>query len=517
MRRFLPHIARFGLLVLALLLALGGVAVAKPAARSTPSSRSTSSARAKPAGKAKPAASKPKPAAGKPKPGTKAKLSAADQKRQAAEQQRRAADRKACQAPAARKTARCKALLAADKDDPKVRNAGPKADGADKADPKVKKSVQGDDADADDTVKPLSGKEKKRAAQLSKECAGAKAKKSAKCKAFFAQQKERDAAAERARLKKTCAKKEQRKSKQCKAYFASQKKAQVSSICGRKYGRAKKNEPVARFARRYRVAEGTVRRLNDLGSAKKLVGGKRYLVYKSPHDGVVLSGGVLLEPVGEQYLLQRPHRAWGKPLLVDTLRIAIAGVQASEPLGTQLVVGDLSKEGGGCLPPHRSHRGGLDADIGYYMRGGRQRQWLGLATPETMDADRTWQLVRAFLATGRLQYAFIDHGLQGPLYEAALRAGETPESLRHVFQYPRPLDQAHETIIRHLGGHADHMHVRFSCLDPEACPLPEDTQPKVAAVRQENRGGVRHEPVARNPRARLRDRSDGVAVPLALP
>ena len=380
-------------------------------------------------------------------------------------------------------------------------------------------------------------------AVLRKACAVPKQRKTARCKAFAAAEADRAADRARADLRKACARKDKRKTKPCKTFLAAERKrGSVSDICGRKYGRARKNEKVAAFARRHRVAEGTVRGLNGLGGeVKKLRGGKRYLVYRSPHDGVVLRGGTLLEAEALRFSLQRPHRGWGKPLLVETLRTAALQVQASSPHGTHLVVGDLSKEGGGCLPPHRSHRGGLDADIGYYMRGGHQRGWLGLATQETLDADRTWQFLRGLLASGRLQYAFIDHGLQVMLYEAALRAGETPDGLTAVFQYPRPIEQAHSTIIRHLRGHADHMHVRFSCDDAglgldAPCQLAEPGRARLATVRLETRGGVVHEDrrgyLRRNhgrnvsptglrapPRisGRLRASDAGVAIPHVMP
>ncbi len=354
-------------------------------------------------------------------------------------------------------------------------------------------------ADKDADAKPLSAKDKKKLATLAKTCATAKAKKTASCKAYFADQKERNSSAARAALKKTCSLAKNKKSKVCKAFLASEKTRSTSfGVCGRKYGVAKKNEKVAAFARRYRVAEARLRDWNALGSAAKLKGGKRYLVFKSPHDGVTLQGGVLLEPEPNAFALQRPFRGWGKPLLVDALRLATHQVQAAAPEGTTLVFGDLSKEGGGCLAPHKSHRGGLDADIGFFYRGANQRKWLGSATAETLDADRTWLFIKALLATGRLHMAFIEYTLQPLLYEAALRAGETPQSLEPIFQFPRPIDRSHETVVRHLGGHDNHMHVRLSCPEGSECALAEEARDRMIAVRMDRRGGVMAE--GRRPR-----------------
>ena len=354
-------------------------------------------------------------------------------------------------------------------------------------------------ADADDE-KPrvLSAKEKKQIAALRATCGDRKQAKSARCKAFFAAEQERAAAAERAKLQKLCKEKKAAKTAQCKKFLAAEnKKRQTVSVCGRKYGIAKKNEKVAAFAKRYRIAEATLRSWNALGSTAKLKGGKRYLVKKSPHDGVTLRGGVLLEGDDQTLEVQRPPRGWGKPLLVDTLRLAAQATQRQSPLLPHLILGDLSKEGGGCLPPHKSHRGGIDADVGYYMRGAHQRRWLGGATPETLDADRTWQLLRAFLSTGKLQFAFIDYALQQPLFEAGQRAGEPQEHLQAWFQWPRPIENAHETVIRHLGGHDNHMHVRFQCDSEDACTLPDDARERLERARIEMLGGVAHEPARR--------------------
>lgn len=345
--------------------------------------------------------------------------------------------------------------------------------------------------DDDDDGKTLTDKDKKKIAGLGKACATKAQKKSSKCKAFFADQQEREATAARSKLKKQCALAKNRKSKSCKAFLVAEgKRRNVVNVCGRKYGVAKKNEKVASFARRMRVGEARVRDLNDLAkNTAKLKGGKRYLVFKSPHDGVTLQGGELL--AGEDFFtMQRPHRGWGKPLLVDTIRQAAQQVRDASPDSTTLIVGDLSKEGGGCLAPHKSHRGGLDADIGFFFRTAHQRRWLGQATVDTLDADRTWLFLKALMATGRMQFAFIDHGLQPALYEAALRAGETPQSLDAVFQYPRPIERARETLIRHLGGHDDHIHLRMWCADNEACALTIEERAKMAAVRMDQRGGV---------------------------
>ena len=350
-------------------------------------------------------------------------------------------------------------------------------------------------ANRDVQDKPLSTKEKKAAAKkseaLKKECADKKAAKTKKCKAFAKEEAERTSAEAAAKLDEKCADKAARKSKECKAHRATRSKPEKDP-CGRRYGRARKAETLSKFAKRYGVAEARLRELNDLGEkVKKLKAGRRLLIAKSPHDGVVLAGGLPMPDEPDCYRLRRPFNAFGKPLMVDTLRSAARQVQTYSPLQPKLMIGDLSKDGGGCLPPHKSHRGGLDADIGYYLRGAFTADRLSVATADSLDADRSWLFLRALLATGRVQYAFVHYSLQPALYDAALRAGETPHSLAKILQYPRPQADWLHTAIRHLDGHDDHLHLRMTC-GTENCDLPAEAQQAIEALHIDTLGGGPH-------------------------
>ncbi len=389
-----------------------------------------------------------------------------------------------------------------------------KGSASDKRDKAAKPDKRDKDGDSD--PKPLTAKEKKKLererAELKEACQSKKAARTAKCKKFARDEQERQAEADALALDKKCSDKKNKKLKECKALVSKGSKAEADP-CGRKYGRPRKKESVAKFAKRYGVSEAAVRKLNDLGEGKvKLKPGKRYLVAKSPHDGVVLVGGVQMPLNGDTFRLRRPQNAWGKPLLVEALQRASATVQLQSPQMATVMIGDLSKEGGGCLPPHKSHRGGLDVDVGYYLRGAVEPRVLADARPDTLDADRTWQFLKAMLATGRLQYAFVHYSLQPALYQAALRAGESQESLFKVLQYPRPQERSQETPIRHLDGHDDHTHIRLSCGD-EACVLSEDARQKMAGIRIEMLGGPADESrTSDRPERPRRPRERGFAV-----
>jgi len=62
--------------------------------------------------------------------------------------------------------------------------------------------------------------------------------------------------------------------------------------------------------------------------------------------------------------VRKPERSYGRQELVDVINYSACVMQ--EVYGTQLMVHDLSREGGGRLRPHKSHRNGRDADVGIY-------------------------------------------------------------------------------------------------------------------------------------------------------
>ena len=122
------------------------------------------------------------------------------------------------------------------------------------------------------------------------------------------------------------------------------------------------------------------------------------------------------------------------------------------------MIGDLSRLNGGYFPPHLSHQSGRDADIGYYTKGSYQPEYLQKIGPRQLDVERTWTFLHSFLRDDKVKYVFMDHRLQRPLYRYLKNELKlSPSLLNKYISYPRRKGG----IIRHLKGHADHMHVRF--------------------------------------------------------
>ncbi len=178
-------------------------------------------------------------------------------------------------------------------------------------------------------------------------------------------------------------------------------------------------------------------------------------------------GGALVEgvrmPEGEHWTLVDPERAWATQETVSFLVRAITLVEQRCPPTHKLFIGHLSRQDGGPLWPHKSHQSGRDVDLSFYYQPSALIGWYQRANRHTLDAPRTWTLLRALITETPVEYLFIDRSVQRLLLDHARASGEDPEWLKTVFQ----VGSAHpEPLIRHAFGHATHMHVRF--FNPEA-------------------------------------------------
>lgn len=174
-----------------------------------------------------------------------------------------------------------------------------------------------------------------------------------------------------------------------------------------------------------------------------------------------LFGGVELK--SSEDIVHEGGYGWGTALVVRSIERAAREVRRCFPDTPRLYVGDIARERGGWLRPHRSHQSGLDADIGYYYR--TPATWYERATAHNLDVPRTWALVRALIEGGGVEMIFMDLSVQRLLkaHIEALPEAERPAD--DLFERPTKKD----TIIRHTWGHATHFHVRFQ--DPAAVAL----------------------------------------------
>lgn len=156
--------------------------------------------------------------------------------------------------------------------------------------------------------------------------------------------------------------------------------------------------------------------------------------------------------------------------------IALLTYAASElmrryPNSVPMVIGAISDEDGDRLKPHRSHRSGRDVDIGYFAKNNRKLNGFANIPIDQIDFEKTFFVMATLIATGRVQYIFVNYALQKRFYEVAKAFGYDDQQLAIMFQYPRG-KKARVGIIRHDRGHLRHFHVRFVCpIGDETCVL----------------------------------------------
>src|SRR5262245_29448538 len=119
-------------------------------------------------------------------------------------------------------------------------------------------------------------------------------------------------------------------------------------------------------------------------------------------------------PRGDGYRIRRPENAYGARHVIAHVEHSIAEVRALYPDVHTLAIGDLSAELGGKLDGHRSHRTGLDVDVGFYFH----RVPVGYpehfaAAGDDLDLEATWALLTAFARTSELadgvEIMFLDY------------------------------------------------------------------------------------------------------------
>lgn len=194
----------------------------------------------------------------------------------------------------------------------------------------------------------------------------------------------------------------------------------------------------------------------------------------------------------DSLFLRNPNARYGTEELVSLLNWARAQVDATYP-GSRLVVGDLSRRGGRRLRPHRSHRAGRDADVGFYLLNdagepAMNERFVRLSRHGTgseprserelvFDDARNWEFIAALLGQDRVPVQYIM--VISPLRERILAEGErrgAPEwLLNRVREVVGPRATGRGPAAR-FGTHYSHFHVRIYCA-PDDRPRCQDMPP----------------------------------------
>jgi penicillin-insensitive murein endopeptidase len=219
------------------------------------------------------------------------------------------------------------------------------------------------------------------------------------------------------------------------------------------------------------------------GTVAAIVGHSRS-VSMGRSNGGLLRNGVPV-PTDPALLVKSESRGehYGTAELVTLLVYGAHAVARSAP-GSRLVVGDLSREGGGRLRPHRSHRSGRDVDIGFYMVDPQGRalpaapgfvhMTAQLVGPHGgrlygFDVARNWTLVEALLSHPEVhpQYLFVAN----PLIQALLRHARNQRASAEI------IARAEAVLDQPRGSpHRSHFHMRIFCARDDV-PSCEDEPP----------------------------------------
>jgi penicillin-insensitive murein endopeptidase len=189
-----------------------------------------------------------------------------------------------------------------------------------------------------------------------------------------------------------------------------------------------------------------------------------------------LENGVRLRG-NEAVMLQRGSDQWGTAELVGLIERASERLQSQAP-GPRLLVGDLSRQRGGRLRPHRSHQNGRDADLGLFVT---DQDGQAIEPPRFLELDqhacasergvaycfdprRTFLFITALLEDSitRVQWILIAADLRQRILAAGRRLDVSPELLERVEAATAPRDGSES--------HRSHLHVRILC--------PEDDVPR---------------------------------------
>jgi conjugal transfer mating pair stabilization protein TraG len=126
----------------------------------------------------------------------------------------------------------------------------------------------------------------------------------------------------------------------------------------------------------------------------------------------------------------RDERRWGKASTIEALK-TIAINWHTKYSDTPIYIGNISRKGGGDLPPHKSHKKGIDVDIRpiRFKNNGLPVTW----KDADYDREKTGELIKLIKDSYPIQYIFFND----------------PELIKRG-------------LCTFCAGHDDHLHIRFN-------------------------------------------------------
>lgn len=179
-----------------------------------------------------------------------------------------------------------------------------------------------------------------------------------------------------------------------------------------------------------------------------------------------LRNGVQLPHNPELYKRWHADEAWGTTEMIEVLTASAEEMAWLLPNADPIVVGDISTKRGGRMDGHKSHRGGVDADIGLYWGDGQMYMHGFMdVSARDLDPEANWLLIRAMLETGHVERILLDEALVRRLRRYVMDQGYlTHQEAWKVFPSTGEGHQWRKKgVVHHAAGHRHHMHVRVNC------------------------------------------------------
>jgi len=178
-----------------------------------------------------------------------------------------------------------------------------------------------------------------------------------------------------------------------------------------------------------------------------------------------LPNGVQLQAAPELYKIWYADKAWGRPEMIEVITAAGEEMAWLLPEADPIVVGDISTRYGGFLEGHKSHRAGVDADIGLYWGDARMHKGgFRDVRPADLDLEANWLLIKSMLDTGLVERILLDQRLILAIKRYTIEAGElTPDEADRIFPVGYNRMWTHTGVVHHAPSHKEHMHVRVFC------------------------------------------------------
>lgn len=228
-------------------------------------------------------------------------------------------------------------------------------------------------------------------------------------------------------------------------------------------------EDVRALSIRYGVPMSYLEALNPGVDLTSIDDASRVLIYRDNPDLPArsigsASGGHFVEGMpmitDDPWVVRNPARAWATPQTVRRLVAGMRHIASRYPGASTMMIGDMSRFGGGRMRPHRSHQSGRDADVTYYRLAGEGTGQFWDARSDEFDVGRTWALFRYWMKRDWAEFIFVDRSIQRMLADYAYSVGEDPDFVQRVIEVE---GEGKRSIIRHSPGHTHHFHVRFRC------------------------------------------------------